>query len=115
MAAIEIFSSSIDYKYKSKICSLSFLIVLLLIILSLITPFFIIYNTGGFLLKNRVLMEKPDVFFNYKYLLLANRDFNTNPIVCSSFKMYKDNEIEDNCTLIKVLSLCYYNVYVKIS
>lgn len=66
-------------------------------------------------MKNRVLMEKPDVFFNYKYLLLANRDFNTNPIVCSSFKMYKDNEIEDNCTLIKVLSLCYYNVYVKIS
>ncbi|XP_028523158.1 transmembrane protein 231 isoform X1 [Apis cerana] len=102
MAAIEIFSSSIDYKYKSKICSLSFLVVLLLIILSLITPFFIIYNTGGFLLKNRVLMEKPDVFFNYKYLLLANRDFNTNPIVCSSFKIYKDNEIEDNCTLIKV-------------
>lgn len=59
MAAIEIFSSSIDYKYKSKICSLSFLIVLLLIILSLITPIFIIYNTGGTFF---------DILFLYNYI-----------------------------------------------
>ncbi|XP_071864709.1 transmembrane protein 231-like isoform X2 [Bombus fervidus] len=102
MATLEILSSPIDYKYKSKICSLSFLVVLFLIVLSLITPFFIISNTGGYSLKNRVLMEKPDVSFNYKYILLANRDYSINPIICSTFKTYKDNEIKDDCILIKV-------------
>ncbi|OAD56415.1 hypothetical protein WN48_03419, partial [Eufriesea mexicana] len=62
----------------------------------------------GFLLKNCILMEEPDVSFNYKYLLLANRDYNINPIVCSTFKTYKNNEIEDNCILVKVLFLCYF-------
>lgn len=61
-------------------------------------------------MKNRVLMEKPDVSFNYKYILLANRDYSINPIICSTSKTYKDNEIKDDCILIKVLSLCYYNV-----
>lgn len=60
-------------------------------------------------MKNRVLMEKPDVSFNYKYILLANRDYSVNPIICSTFKTYKDNEIKDDCILTKVLSLCYYN------
>lgn len=54
-------------------------------------------------------MEKPDVSFNYKYILLANRDYSVNPIICSTFKTYKDNEIKDDCILIKVLSLYYYN------
>ncbi|XP_076755309.1 transmembrane protein 231-like isoform X1 [Xylocopa sonorina] len=105
MVAVEIFSSSVQYKYKSKICSLSFFVVLFFVILSLLTPFFIIYNAGGFSLKNRVYAEKPDVSFNYKYLLLVNRDYNVNPIICSTFRTYKDNEIEDNCILIKVLEV----------
>ncbi|KAK1138120.1 hypothetical protein K0M31_002604 [Melipona bicolor] len=102
MAAIEIFSSPINYKYKSKICSLNFLAVLFFILLSLISPLFIISNTGGYSLKNHVLMEKPGVSFNYKYLLLANKDYNISPVVCSTFKTYKDNEIKDDCVLIKV-------------
>lgn len=55
-------------------------------------------------------MEKPDVSFNYKYILLANRDYSINPIICSTSKTYKDNEIKDDCILIKVLSLRYYSV-----
>ncbi|CAK9834299.1 Transmembrane protein 231 [Anthophora retusa] len=102
MAVIEIFSSPIQYKYKSKIYSLSFFVVIFLIILSFLTPFFVIYNTGGFSLKNRIYTEKPDVSFKYKYLLLANRDYNMNPIICSTFRTYKNNEIEDNCTLVKI-------------
>ncbi|KOC59648.1 Transmembrane protein 231 [Habropoda laboriosa] len=102
MAVIEIFSSPIQYKYKSKIYSLSFLVVIFLTILSLLTPFFIIYNAGGFSLKNRIYTERPDISFKYKYLLLANRDYNMNPVVCSTFRTYKNNEIEDNCTLVKV-------------
>ncbi|XP_076181311.1 transmembrane protein 231-like isoform X2 [Ptiloglossa arizonensis] len=105
MAAIEIFSSTVDYKYKSNICSLSFFIVLLFVTLSLFTPFFIIYNAGGFSLKNRVYAETPDVLFSYKYLLLAYRDYNINPIICSMSTTYKNNQIVDDCILIKVQEL----------
>ncbi|XP_076245279.1 transmembrane protein 231-like [Calliopsis andreniformis] len=102
MAAIEIFSSAVSYKYKSKICSLSFLVVLFFIVLSFFTPFLIIYNAGGFSLRNRVYTETPDVSFNYKYLLLAYRDYNINPIVCTTFAAYKNNRITDDCILTKV-------------
>ncbi|XP_078041476.1 uncharacterized protein LOC144472352 [Augochlora pura] len=102
MAAVEIFSSSVNYKYKSKICSLSFFVVFISLILSFLTPFFIISYTGGFYLVNRVYAEKPDVLFNYKYMLLAYRDYKINPIVCSVFATYKRNKITDDCILIKV-------------
>ncbi|XP_076675010.1 transmembrane protein 231-like [Andrena cerasifolii] len=105
MAAIEIFTSSANYKYKTKICSLSFFIVLFFITLSLLTPLFIIYNAGGFSLKNRVYTEASDVLFGYKYLLLGYRDYNVNPIVCSTFTTYKNNGIADDCILIKVQEL----------
>ncbi|XP_043257284.1 transmembrane protein 231-like [Colletes gigas] len=102
MAIFEIFSCSVNYKYKSNICSLSFLVVLLFVTLSLLTPFFIIYNAGGFSLKNRVYAETPNVLFTYKYLLLAYRDYNINPIICSTFTSYKNNKITDDCILVKV-------------
>lgn len=47
MAAIEIFSSSVTYKYKSRIHSCASIVVFLFIVLALVTPLFIIYNTGG--------------------------------------------------------------------
>lgn len=47
MAAIEIFSSCVSYKYKSRIYSLASVVVILFIVLSLLTPLFIIYNAGG--------------------------------------------------------------------
>ncbi|CAD1477662.1 unnamed protein product, partial [Heterotrigona itama] len=53
-------------------------------------------------LKTYVLVEKPGVSFNYKYLLLANKDYNINPVVCSTFKTYKDNEIKDDCVVREI-------------
>ena len=53
-------------------------------------------------MKNRVYTEASDVLFGYKYLLLGYRDYNVNPIVCSTFAAYKNNGIADDCTLIKV-------------
>lgn len=49
--------------------------------------------------------ETPDVHFEYKYLLLAEVDPYEEPIVCSTFTTYKENEIKDHCILIKVVSL----------
>ncbi|XP_072752246.1 transmembrane protein 231-like [Anoplolepis gracilipes] len=102
MAAIEIFSSSVTYKYKSKLYSCASIIVFVFIVLSLLTPLFIIYNAGGIWMRNRMHAETPDVHFEYKYLLLAEVDPYEEPIVCSTFTTYKENEIKDHCTLIKV-------------
>lgn len=102
MAAIVIFSSSVLYKYKSRICSCATIIVFLFIVLSLLTPFFVISNAGGIWMKNRMHAETPDVHFSYKYLLLAEVDPYEEPVVCTTFKTYKENEITDRCTLIKI-------------
>ncbi|KAL0101826.1 hypothetical protein PUN28_019160 [Cardiocondyla obscurior] len=102
MAAIEIFSSSVVYNYKSRIYSCASVVVFLLIALSFITPLFLIYNAGGIWMKNRMHAETPDVHFIYKYLLLAEFDAFKEPIVCSTFKTYKENNIKDHCILIKV-------------
>jgi len=50
--------------------------------------------------------ETPDVRFGYKYLLLAELDPYEEPVVCTTFQTYKENGIEDHCTLIKVSSSC---------
>ncbi|XP_011875331.1 PREDICTED: transmembrane protein 231-like isoform X2 [Vollenhovia emeryi] len=102
MAAIEIFSSSVTYKYKSRLHSCASIVVFLFIVLSLITPLFIIYKAGGIWLQNRMHAEMPDVHFIYKYLLLAEVDSFEEPIVCSTFTTYKENDITDRCALIKV-------------
>ncbi|XP_012226885.2 transmembrane protein 231 [Linepithema humile] len=102
MAAIEIFSSSVTYKYKSRIHSCASIVVFLFIVLSLFTPLFIIYNAGGIWVKNRMHAETPEVHFEYKYLLLAEVDPSKEPIVCSTFTTYKENRIRDHCTIIKV-------------
>ncbi|XP_012524627.1 transmembrane protein 231 [Monomorium pharaonis] len=102
MAAIEIFSSSVTYKYKSRIHSCASIVAILFIVLSLITPLFIIYNAGGIWMKNRMHAETPDVHFIYKYLLIAEIDSFEEPIVCSTFTTYKENDIKDQCALIKV-------------
>lgn len=126
MAAIEIFSSSVTYKYKNKIHSCASIVVFLFIVLSLLTPLFIIHNAGGknisdpciwkhalwtslyhcvtsgIWMKNRMHAETPEVHFEYKYLLLAEVDSYKEPIVCSTFAMYKENRIRDHCAVIKV-------------
>ncbi|XP_043494959.1 transmembrane protein 231-like [Polistes fuscatus] len=102
MTAIEIFSSSIYYKYKARICSLSSLIVLLFVIMSIITPLFLMFNAGGFWIKTKINSEMPDVSFQYKYLLLMERGIEMAPIVCSTFTSYKENKISDDCLIIKV-------------
>ncbi|RLU21963.1 hypothetical protein DMN91_006342 [Ooceraea biroi] len=65
---------TVRHRYKSRICSCASVIAFLFIVLSFLTPFFIISNAGGVWMKNRVHTETPDVHFNYKYLLLAEKD-----------------------------------------
>jgi len=57
MAAIVIFSSSVAYKYKSRIYSCASIIALLFIALALLTPLFVISNAGG--------KEKRSRYFRY--------------------------------------------------
>ncbi|KAK2582520.1 hypothetical protein KPH14_004817 [Odynerus spinipes] len=60
------------------------------------------FNVGGFWIKTKVHAETPDVSFQYKYLLLAERGIEAAPIVCSTFISYKENRISDDCLIIKV-------------
>lgn len=63
-------------------------------------------------MKNRMHAETPEVHFEYKYLLLAEVDPSKEPIVCSTFTMYKENKIRDHCTIIKVFN--YYSNIITI-
>ncbi|XP_012275388.1 transmembrane protein 231 [Orussus abietinus] len=102
MPIFDIFTSSINYKYKTTLCSFSTLFVLALSIITLVGPLVIVHLSGGFWLRNSMYMEIPEITFKQKYLLLAESGFDSNSVVCSTFATYKENKIADNCTLIKV-------------
>lgn len=122
MGTIDVFSTPVTYNYKCKICSFSVIIVFICIFLALIIPFVFIHNAGGMRyvvyyvihtlmfhlisvglwMKNRMSVERADISFEYKYLLIAETG-TSQPIICSSFVVYKENTIPDNCTIIKVI------------
>lgn len=101
MRAIEIFSSSVKYKYKTTLCSISTFLVTFICLIIIVAPVYIIYHAGGFWLKSRTYHEIPKVNFKHKYLLIAEKETDANPIICSSFVSYKGNELTDDCLLIK--------------
>jgi len=67
------------------------------------TVYYLLFLISGIWMKNRMHAEMPDVHFIYKYLLLAEIDSFEEPIVCSTFTTYKENDIKDHCTIIKVV------------
>lgn len=63
----------------------------------------------GFWIRTKTHAEMPDISFQYKYLLLMERGIEMAPIVCSTFTSYKENDISDDCSIIKVLFLIFFN------
>lgn len=63
----------------------------------------------GFWIKTKTHTETPDISFQYKYLLLMERGIEMTPIVCSTFTTYKENDIPDDCLIIKVFFLMFFN------
>ena len=59
MRAVEIFSNSVQYRYKATVCSLSTLIVLLMFSIIIFVPVFVVYHAGG--IYNSINLDK--IFF----------------------------------------------------
>ncbi|KAK0179339.1 hypothetical protein PV327_005099 [Microctonus hyperodae] len=102
MKTLDVFSTSVKYKFKTRYCSIASLVVFLLTIVAIILPLIIAFQANGFWLKNRMYVETPSVKFMHKYLFIAERDFKTIPIICSTYKVYQKNPIADDCILVKV-------------
>ncbi|XP_043276407.1 transmembrane protein 231 [Venturia canescens] len=102
MSTLDVFTCPVVYKYKTRLFSCSVFLVIILIIATIICPLIIVYQTGGFWLRNRIHVETPLVNFAHKYFLVGDKDFRANPIVCSTFLNYKENPINDDCTIVKV-------------
>lgn len=60
---------------------------------------------SGLWLRNDVYTETPDVIFKHKYLLVAESKGDVNPVICSTFRTYKENGIPDSCAITKVREL----------
>lgn len=58
----------------------------------------------GYWIRTRTYWEKPNIHFKHKYFLMVEQE-NANPLICSTFTHYKDNIINDDCNLVKVISL----------
>ncbi|XP_057327721.1 transmembrane protein 231 [Microplitis mediator] len=105
MSTVDVFSIPIKYKYKTRVCSIAALVVFILTTTLIILPLILAYNSGGFWVRNRLYIETPIVKFTHKYLLIAERDFDSAPIICSTFSVYQLNPIKDDCTLVKIQQL----------
>lgn len=105
MSTLDVFSTSITYRYKTRVCSIASLVVFILTTALVILPLILAYQSGGFWVRNRVYIETPLVQFTHKYLLIAEGDFDSTPIICSTFSVYQLNPIKDDCTLVKIQQL----------
>ncbi|XP_074097919.1 transmembrane protein 231 [Cotesia typhae] len=105
MSTLDVFSTSITYRYKTRVCSIASLVVFILTTALVILPLILAYQSGGFWMRNRVYIEIPLVQFTHKYLLIAEGDFDSTPIICSTFSVYQLNPIKDDCTLVKIQQL----------
>ncbi|CAG5097149.1 Similar to CG4502: Ubiquitin-conjugating enzyme E2Q-like protein CG4502 (Drosophila melanogaster) [Cotesia congregata] len=105
MSTLDVFSTPITYRYKTRVCSIASLVVFILTTALVILPLILAYQSGGFWVRNRVYIETPLVQFTHKYLLIAEGDFDSTPIICSTFSVYQLNPIKDDCTLVKIQQL----------
>ncbi|XP_034945258.1 transmembrane protein 231 [Chelonus insularis] len=102
MSVLNVFCTTVKYEYKTRILSFCSLVVFIFMCLLIFGPLIITFQTGGFWIRTRTYVETPRVQFTHKYLLIAERYFETTPIVCSTFTVYQRNLIKDNCSLVKI-------------
>ncbi|KAF7278344.1 hypothetical protein GWI33_008559 [Rhynchophorus ferrugineus] len=103
MVVLEVHTECIKTKYKAFLLSKATLVILICNLITIVLPFVLAYNTGGFWLKQDVIYEQPEIQFKGQYLLVVTFDDPDKPIVCGSFSFYKDNlNYLDKCTMIQV-------------
>ncbi|CAG9771688.1 unnamed protein product [Ceutorhynchus assimilis] len=106
MVVLEVYTKCIKVKYKAFLLSKATLVALLSGLVSVILPFVLCSETGGFWQKRDVVYVQPDVKFTGDFLFLATSSENPQVISCSSFAYYKKYMKNfDTCSTIKVREL----------
>ncbi|XP_063359041.1 transmembrane protein 231 isoform X1 [Cydia amplana] len=84
MKLFTLFTYNVEIQYKSYLLSKAMFFILLTNGLIIILPFVFAYGGRGFWLKSQSYFEQPVVHFTYDYLLVAETDDPSQPIVCGN-------------------------------
>lgn len=111
-----IFSRPLRIAYKHQICSLSFLFVLCIGLLTMSLPLLIIYMTNGRLWKTQlILYEQPRTQFDHDYVLIAKLsplepDGEEKTVVCSSYAKFTAlSKNSEDCSSVEVSFFYYFS------
>lgn len=119
MKLINLYYKSADICYKSPLCSSATLFLIALTLLTIISPFILIYNLNTNIFEGIIqVYEQPRVQFTYKYLFLGeniNAEGEDSLISSSSFLLFNQytEEFQESISLkvrMKTISIeTYFN------
>lgn len=94
--------------YQNQLCSLAAFVTFLIVLLSIILPFFLVYNVNNSKFSSSddlVIYEQPMVKFQFKFIYLAENSMESGGkvILCSSFDILNRLVETPNCAKIKVI------------
>lgn len=118
MKLFNIFSTPLKVTYKHQLCSLAFLFVLFVAVVTITLPAIIVYMTNKEIwMAQLILFEQPFVKYEHEYLLVANlakkddlEDEVERTVVCSSYTKFttlQEMNSED-CLAVEVRN--YYSL-----
>ncbi|KAK5646602.1 hypothetical protein RI129_005066 [Pyrocoelia pectoralis] len=105
MVVLEIYSKCLAIKYKTYLISKATVFTLILRIISVVLPFFIVYNSRAFWMKHDSFYEQPTVNFRGEYIFSALTNNTGTPIFCNNFPFLQKFANFDRCPLLKVAEI----------
>ncbi|XP_069491559.1 transmembrane protein 231 [Ambystoma mexicanum] len=88
MALYEVYSHPVLVKYRTSVCSMATIFLLMALALTYIPPLLVAYRSHGFWLKRSTYEEQPNVNFNYELLLMAVTSTSGSYIAWSTFPAF---------------------------
>ncbi|XP_063839214.1 transmembrane protein 231 isoform X2 [Ostrinia nubilalis] len=106
MGLYKLFSCNVEIQYKSCLLSKAMLFTLITTMLNIVLPFIVAYRSKGFWLRSHTFYEQPLVRFTYEYLVVAETDDPSQPIVCGEAALLNEDALngEENCAQLQ--SVC---------
>lgn len=104
MGLYKFFSYNLEVQYRSCFLSKAMVFTVVTALLNLVLPFLIAYKSRGFWLRSQYFYEQPLIHFTYEYMLIAESDDPSEPIVCGEDKGLHGNilKYEENCVQFQV-------------
>ncbi|XP_028170232.1 transmembrane protein 231 [Ostrinia furnacalis] len=109
MGLYKLFSCNVEIQYKSCLLSKAMLFTLITTMLNIVLPFIVAYKSKGFWLRSHTFYEQPLVRFTYEYLVVAETDDPSQPIVCGEAALLNEDALngEENCAQLQVQEFDY--------